>query len=149
MEDGGEYLSDHAEDGMSAATAGVEIIVSAASRVNFASAQNAVPVIRSLALRNCGDEVFEGLRLTLSAQPPFLREKIWVIDRLDAEGQIPISDRDLTLDLAFLDKLNEAERGQLGFTLTAGGAMRGLSGREHVAGNPQRRINFVPPFCPL
>ena len=101
-------------------TASVEIIVSAASRVNFASAQNAVPAIKSLDLRSLGEEVVEGLRLSLKAQPPFLREKTWVFDRLDAKGNIAISDRDVTLDLAFLDKLNEAEMGQLEFTLRTG-----------------------------
>ena len=113
-------MSDWIKSDTNDVAAGVEIIVSTPSRVNFASAQNAVPTIKSLVLRNSGEEVLEGLRLSLKAQPPFLREKTWVFDRLDAKGEIAISDRDLTLDLAFLDKLNEAEKGQLGFTLRTG-----------------------------
>ncbi len=105
---------------MARAERSVVIDVTISARINFASAQNAVPIIKSLTLRAPDDRAFEGLRLTLNAQPPFLREKTWVFDRLDADNDVTIQDRDVTLDLAFLDSLNEAEHGQLTFTLLSG-----------------------------
>ncbi len=97
------------------------IDISISSRINFASAQNAVPIIQSLTLRNCGEDVFKGLRLTLDTQPPFLREKTWDVDCLDAGAEVAVKDRNLDLDLDFLDGLNEAERGQMTFTLFTSG----------------------------
>ena len=46
-----------------------------ATKVNFASAQNGVAVIKRLGIENTGPEALEGLRLTLTARPAILREK--------------------------------------------------------------------------
>ena len=51
------------------------IEVETARRINFAFAQNDVPVLRSLAISNPTDTVFEKLELTLSAEPSVLRAK--------------------------------------------------------------------------
>ena len=123
MEEIGERSSGIEHNEMVRAESTVAIDVTISARINFASAQNAVPIIKSLTLRASDDRAFEGLRLTLNAQPPFLREKTWVFDRLDADNDVTIQDRDLTHDFAFLDGLNEAEHGQLTFALLVGERM--------------------------
>lgn len=57
----------------------------------------------------------------MTAQPAFVRAREWVLPDLDPSEELAVSDRDVALDLAFFDGLNEAERGALRFKLTAGG----------------------------
>lgn len=92
-----------------------------ASKVNFASAQNGVAVIRELRIENAGSAAAEGLRLTLTAHPALLREKTWIIDRLPAGGSLRLTDLETPLDPALLGGLDEAEIGQLQFRLAAQG----------------------------
>lgn len=88
-----------------------------ADRVNFASAQNSAPVLRKLSIRNEDSEPLRGLRLTMTAHPAFCRNKTWVIPDIAPEDAFDVTDLDLTLDLSFLDGLDEAERGSLEFRL--------------------------------
>lgn len=120
MNENEEYLSEIETMTEAAGAEPVTIECSLTSKINFASAQNSVPVIKSLNLSAAEGQAFEGLRLRLDSQPPFLRDRTWTFDRLDAGNDVSISDRNLTLDLAFLDRLNEAEHGQLIFTLFSG-----------------------------
>lgn len=88
-----------------------------AKRVNFASAQNSVPVIRELEIHNSSEESFENLTLKLTAHPPFCRDKEWKIDQLGLGDKTNISDAATTLDFEVLAGLNESEKGQLKLTL--------------------------------
>ncbi|MEM6942379.1 MAG: hypothetical protein AAF565_01355 [Pseudomonadota bacterium] len=88
-----------------------------AAKVNFASAQNAVPIIRTLEVANRGETPIEGATLSLDATPSFCRTKSWTLDRIEAGGTTNVSDRDLSLDLGRLDGLNEAERGEIALIL--------------------------------
>ena len=88
--------------------------------LNYASWQNSVPLVQSLLIRNPTSHVLSGLRLTVESSPKFIRPKTWVIDRMAAGGELPIRDRDLSLDADYLNGLNEAERGVLTFTLQHG-----------------------------
>jgi Protein of unknown function (DUF4011)/AAA domain len=90
------------------------------TKTTFAAAQNAVPIIRQITIRNATAKAFTDLRLSLTPQPAFCRQKEWVIDRLPPGESIDVIDRQLTLDFSVLDKLNEAERGQLVFKLLGG-----------------------------
>lgn len=85
--------------------------IACVGRVNFASAQNAVPIIKSARITNPSDEPWERLTLHLAPHPAFCRSRTWTIDRIGPQDSVSISDRDLTLDLGFLSGLNEAERG--------------------------------------
>ncbi|MCW3783868.1 DUF4011 domain-containing protein [Defluviimonas salinarum] len=69
------------------------------------------------------------LRLTMVAQPGFCRTKEWAIDRIPASETVELRDRDVALDFATLDRLNEAEFGQLTFRLCRGDEILA----EHVA----------------
>ncbi len=44
-------------------------------RVNFASAQNDVAIIKEITVENPTDEPLTDLRITLRAEPPIIREK--------------------------------------------------------------------------
>lgn len=88
-----------------------------ATKATFASVQNAVPIIRRLAVRNDGDRAFNNLKLSMLPQPGFCRPKEWTIDSLGPGQAVEVDDRRITLDFAVLDRLNEAEHGQLTFRL--------------------------------
>lgn len=88
------------------------------AKTTFAAAQNAVPVIKRISIRNPGAEPLTNLRLSMSSQPGFCRPKEWTIDRVPSGESIEVSDKRITLDFAVLDRLNEAEHGQLTFKLS-------------------------------
>ncbi len=98
-----------------------EISVECAGRVNFASAQNSVPILRALRVSNPSDQDIENLTLDLSADPAFLSPRSWTVDRIDAGGHVDIGDRALSLDHTRLGGLNEAEHGSVIITLSRDG----------------------------
>ncbi|WP_349636745.1 DUF3320 domain-containing protein [Tardiphaga sp. P9-11] len=91
-----------------------------ATKFTFASHQNSIPVIRSIAIRNPTGDAAERLRLELSASPPFLRPKTWTIDRLLPGDEIALTDRRIDLDAAYLAGLDEAEIGDIRLRLMQG-----------------------------
>ena len=94
-----------------------------AESLSYASWQNEIPVLRALSVINQLPESFSDCELTLQATPPFLRSKTWVLDRIRPESETELGDRDLELDAEYLNGLNEAERGELHFTLTREGTV--------------------------
>ncbi|RRH73823.1 DUF3320 domain-containing protein [Falsigemmobacter faecalis] len=92
-----------------------------ATKVNFATAQNGVAVIKRLSIENPGPDPVAGLRLTLTASPAIFREKTWTIDRIAAGTTLNLSDLETPLDNALLGGLDEAEIGQIAFRLSAAG----------------------------
>jgi very-short-patch-repair endonuclease len=100
---------------------GLVLHISAAAKVNFATAQNGVAVIKDLSIENLGPDAVESVRLHLTARPAILREKTWVIDRIAAGSSVRISDLETPLDPVMLSGLDEAEFGQLAFHLSADG----------------------------
>ncbi|WP_035025616.1 DUF3320 domain-containing protein [Gemmobacter nectariphilus] len=92
-----------------------------ATKVNFATAQNGVAVIKRLGLENGTAEPVENIRLTLAANPAIVREKTWTIDRIPAGTTLHLTDLETPLDTVLLGGLDEAEIGQIEFRLTAHG----------------------------
>ena len=92
-----------------------------ASCVNFASAQNDIPVIRTLTIKNDGREPLNDLQLRVTASPSVIRPKIWAIDSLAPEETLSLQDLGTPLDTEKLSGLNETERGSLTFTVVRGG----------------------------
>lgn len=85
-----------------------------AAKINFACHQNAYPILRNLRIDNLSEtDRLEGLTVSLSANPTFLKPKIWRIDRLASSGSISVSDRDVELNGDFLLQLTESMRGTL------------------------------------
>lgn len=100
-------------------SASAEIVYQIAQSFTYASFQNAVPVIRSIGVNNPTSANIENCRLELTSNPPFLRSKIWQIDRILAGESIALSDRKIDLDARYLAGLNEAERGELTLRLSS------------------------------
>lgn len=92
-----------------------------AGKVNFASAQNGVSVLRSLRLVNEGTAAAVNVTLGLSATPAILRDKTWRIDRIAAGAGIDLGDLETPLDTAILGGLDEAEIGQINFQISIDG----------------------------
>ena len=111
------------EDGMATALPSVEIVADVAPSFTYASFQNAIPVLRAISIHNPTGDGFGPCRLELTSTPPFLRPKTWAIDRLAAGDRLPLTDRRVDLDPAYLAGLNEAERGEIMFRLSAGEAV--------------------------
>ena len=88
-------------------------------RVNFASAQNDVPVIKSLSLHNTGEHALENLTINLKSHPPVIRPKTWTIDRLGADQSLDLNDLTTPLDIQLLSGLNETEIGSLTLTIAS------------------------------
>ena len=93
-----------------------------AAKLNFAAHQSAFPVLRELRVENLdARERIDDLTLVLRANPDFVREKKWSVDRIEPEGLVAIGDRDLEVDGGFLLGLTESVRGEAGFRLERNG----------------------------
>ena len=92
-----------------------------ASKIGFASHQNAVPVVRELAVWHHGDVVYQDLVLELKADPPFLEAKTWRLDRLSPGESLRVADRDIKLNGGFLADLSESLRAEVALRLTCAG----------------------------
>ncbi len=97
----------------------LEIEATVASKVGFASHQNAVPLIRELRLRLAGELSYEHSRLTLEADPPFVQTKTWQIDRIRPGGELSIADRHVQLNATLLNGLTEGLVGTVTLTVVA------------------------------
>ncbi|BBK41748.1 hypothetical protein STVA_17680 [Allostella vacuolata] len=106
------------------AEGGVGIAAELAPRVNIALHQNAIPVLRELAVDNRLGEALVDVELTLHSEPGFLKPRTWRIARIEAGAIYPLLDRDVGLDAGHLARLTEAEEVRAVFTLRAGGAER-------------------------
>lgn len=99
---------------------GVSLAVSVATKVNFASSQNGVSILKSLSLHNLSDLPLDGLTLEVHCSPGLIRPRTWTIDRLPAGARQELRDLETPLDTALLAGLNEAETGALQFVLRQG-----------------------------
>ena len=90
-------------------------------RVNSASAQNNVAIIRRLAIDNPTAEALTDVRITLRAAPPIIGEKTWTLDRIAPEAEYEVRDISTPLDIGRLAGLDEAEVGELEFRVEADG----------------------------
>ena len=98
----------------------VSLEISLCEAVTYASWQNSVAFLRSLRIVNDTNETLNGLRLVFETSPAFALSKTWTVDRVDADGSLEVSDRDVRFDPDYLKNLNEAERGVARFRLIDG-----------------------------
>ena len=82
-------------------------------RVNFACTQNDVAILRRLTVRNRTEDPLSGVRVTMRAIPPVIRQKNWFLDRIAPGSEHEVSDTGVELDIERLAGLNEAEVGEL------------------------------------
>lgn len=100
---------------------GMSLDVQLADKVNFATAQNGISIIKILKIENLSTDPVTDIVLTMTARPGFLREKTWRIDRIAAGDNVVLHDLDVALDPVLLGGLDEAEWGQIHFTFQAAG----------------------------
>ncbi len=117
-----------------------------APKINLAYYQNAVPVLRELAIVNESEESLQDLELTLSSEPAFIKEKTWRVDVVEASQKYHLKDLDIELDGALLGRLTEAETAQVSFSLSSGGEVVVCSGveTELLARNQWGGIDHMP-----
>ncbi|MEQ9199216.1 MAG: hypothetical protein RLN80_04465, partial [Rhodospirillales bacterium] len=96
----------------------VEIEAEIAAKLNFAAHQSSFPVLRSLRVLNLNStERLEEVVLRLQADPPFFKERVWQIDRIEPDGSLMVRDRELSLDGGLLLNLSESVSGTAKFTV--------------------------------
>jgi len=112
------------------------VACTAADNVNVAFYQNAVPIIRDLAVENALGRDLSEISVHLSAEPPFLTPGVWRIERIADQAVHHIRSFDLKLDPAFLAGINASRRGELRIQVEAGGVVLAKQAVE---------INLLPP----
>lgn len=125
----------------------VKIHAQIASKINYAAHQSSFPVMGELRLENLStEERIEDLTLKLKASPPFIKEKEWRMDRIEAEQIIEIKNRDLEVDGGFLLELTESVRGQVSFQVQKDGKTIGTLSKqvELLAYNEWGGAGFMP-----
>ena len=111
-------MENHDDEGKQKLSVSLDIDLP--SCVNFASAQNDIPVIRGLSLRNNGQRAATGLKVRVTAAPPVIRARAWVIGDLAPGDELSLHDLATPLDAEKLSGLNETERGTLIFEVFQG-----------------------------
>jgi len=86
----------------------IKIEALVARKIGFASHQNAVPLLRELALTHDGETPYHDLTLTLDTDPACVEPRRWVVDRLLPGDHLVIGERDLRLNAQYLAGLNES-----------------------------------------
>src|SRR5882757_9547227 len=114
----------------------VKITCTAADNVNVAFYQNAVPIIRDLAVENAFGRDLTEISVHLTAEPPFLSPGVWRIERIADQATHHIRSLDIKLDPAFLAGINASRRGELRIRVEAGG---------EVLAEESVDINLLPP----
>jgi hypothetical protein len=123
-------------DRLDHAATGIKISCIAADNVNVAFYQNAVPIIRDLAVENALGSDLTEISIHLRSEPPFLTPGVWRIERIADQAVHHIRTLDLKLDPAFLAGINAARRGELRIQVEAAGTVLAEQAVE---------INLLPP----
>ncbi|ODM48656.1 DNA helicase [Ruegeria sp. PBVC088] len=91
-----------------------------ARKVNFASSQNGVSILKKVQLQNLSDTPLDNITLDLTCMPGLIRSKSWTLDRLVPGQRQDLHDLETPLDTSLLGGLNEAELGDLHFLVRQG-----------------------------
>jgi very-short-patch-repair endonuclease len=91
----------------------LQVTASLATKVGFASHQNAVAILTDLALENAGEEPLLNLTVRLGSGPSFVETKLWKIDVLQPGASLRVSDRNVNLNAGYLADLSESLRGEI------------------------------------
>lgn len=108
----------------------IETIIT--GKIGFASHQNAAPVIRQLVICSASETMLENCQLKLTADPAFLSEKVWRLDRILPESELVVSDRDVHLNGTLLSGLSEALSATITLTLTDSNGQALATSRQPV-----------------
>lgn len=104
-------------------SSGPRVTATVASKLNLADYQNAVPLLRELAVVNETEETCEHLIVSASSEPQFFKPKRWHIDAIRPGQTCYISELDLYLDGPLLARLNESEFARAKFELSVANSL--------------------------
>lgn len=127
--------------------ANIKIEAEIAAKLNFASHQNAFPLLSALRVENLStDEHLDNLTLRLRANPPFIKEKAWAIDRVAPQGQMTVWSPNLVVDREFLLRLVEKISGSVSIQVEKDGSVLEELSRpvELLAPNEWGGTEFIP-----
>ncbi|MDB5748283.1 MAG: putative helicase [Massilia sp.] len=99
----------------------LHIDIAADPATGYAAIQNNLPVLRSVTLTNKGDTPIDDVEVRLACSPAFALETRLHFERLAAGETRHIAPIDLKPDHGYLAALDEAVRGALKVTVSAGG----------------------------
>ncbi|WP_342740060.1 DUF3320 domain-containing protein [Bradyrhizobium sp. B117] len=99
----------------------LKVVCTAADNINVAFYQNAVPIVRELALENGAGRDLRELSVRLTSEPAFVTPGVWRIERVEDGATHHIRSLDLKLDPAFLAGLNASRRAELRIRVEAAG----------------------------
>ncbi len=114
----------------------LKVVCTAADNINVAFYQNAVPIIRELALENREGRDLRELSVHLTSEPAFMTPGVWHIEQIAAGATHHIRSLDLKLDPAFLAAINASRRAELRIRVEAAG--------ETLVENASE-VNLLPP----
>jgi hypothetical protein len=100
--------------------AGPRIDVTLVGAFNYAAWLNNVPLFRHLKIDNADGQDLAGVMVKFEAKPAFARPRDWPIDRIRAGEVYTLADPRVEIDPDFMERLNEADRGQLLFRIVHG-----------------------------
>ena len=95
----------------------IEIHAALMPRLNLADFQNSVPALRELAVANGTQAALQGLDLSVSSEPAFVKPRTWHLDAVGAAQTMQVKELDLQLDGALLSRLTESEKATVVFML--------------------------------
>lgn len=98
----------------------VSIDAVVAGKLGLASHQNAVPLLRGLAVTHDGPDALDNLTLEFKPGLPFAAPKTWRIQRLDGTSSVTLTDRDIELKEGYLSSLEESMQATVRLSLHAG-----------------------------
>ncbi len=100
---------------------GIAIDGIVASKIGFASHQNAASLLRELSISNEGDAPYAEFTVELIGSLPFLETKRWHIDLLLPATSVRIDDRDIRLQAGYLADISESVRADVTIRVNANG----------------------------
>lgn len=100
-----------------------EVSIESAKIVNYAAAQNNIPVVSRLVIRNKTDRTFRQIEVSISANPAFFEPKRFNFDTFGVEETRTFSSvqLNLTLNHDYLFELDESESGSISVSVTKAG----------------------------
>ena len=116
-------MSDSANLNAAAASQQPQLIVRAAESFTYAAWQNSVALVNAVSIENSSVNDLTGLSVEFSTTPAFAHTRRWLVDRVGAGQTVSLRDVDVEIDAAYLERLDEAERGKLNFQLRSGNTL--------------------------
>jgi len=100
-----------------------EVSIESAKIVNYAAAQNNIPVVQRLVIRNKSDQPFRKVDISVGANPAFFEPKRFTFDMFGAEESRTFNSVQLSLALnnEYLFNLDESESGYIIVTIAKEG----------------------------